>query len=102
MLHGSQSITRGTLQCSAAEIDYKTQILMQPFLDLEFVLIKPTIKLAFAGLLTATVQALFTCLSNTKRTRQGEPREVPQSHQHSRELAGHIILDKEAWSNWGR
>lgn len=68
----------------------------------EFVLIKPTIKLAFAGLLTATVQALFTCLSNTKRTRQGEPRKVPQSHQHSRELAGHIILDKEAWSNWGR
>lgn len=102
MLHGSQSITRGTLQCSAAEIYYKTQILMQPFLDLEFVLIKPTIKLAFAGLLTATVHALFTCLSNTKRTRQGETRKVPQSHQHSRELAGHIILDKQAWSNWGR
>lgn len=67
MLHGSQSITRGTLQCSAAEIHYKTLILMQPFLDLEFVLIKPTIKLALAGLLTATVQALFTCLSNTEK-----------------------------------
>lgn len=83
-------------------LNYKTQITMQPFLDFEFVLIKPTIKLAFAGLLTATVQALFTCLSNTKRTRQGEPRKVPQSHQHSRELAGHIILDKEALSNWER
>ncbi len=101
MLHGSQSITRGTLQCSAAEIQQNT-ILMQPFLDLEFVLIKPTIKLAFAGLLTATVQALFTCLSNTKRTRQGETRKVPQSHHHSREPAGHIILDKQSWSNWGR
>jgi len=58
MLHGSQSILKGTLQCSATEIQNTNN--MQPFLDFEFVLIKPAIKLAFAGLLTATVQALFT------------------------------------------